>query len=161
MTMTNKTRGGFTLIELLVVIAIIGILSAVVLASLNQARDQGNDASIKSEMSSIRSQAEIHYSNDSNYNQVCGNNGVSVSSEISSIDTSLTETSGDVNCWSNGDGSTDATEWAYTAQLTNDTNLYWCVDSTGASTEIDTSGSVAVEPSGADSSDTSCSAIDD
>jgi prepilin-type N-terminal cleavage/methylation domain-containing protein len=52
---------GFTLIELLVVIAIIGILSSVVLASLNSARGKGGDAAVKSNLSGIRAQAELMY----------------------------------------------------------------------------------------------------
>ncbi|MEK7144398.1 MAG: type II secretion system protein [Patescibacteria group bacterium] len=56
----NRSRG-FTLIELLVVIAIIGVLSAVVLASLNTARNKGNDAAIQSDMATIQTQAEIYY----------------------------------------------------------------------------------------------------
>src|SRR5690349_16219340 len=62
----NKTKG-FTLIELLVVIAIIGILSSVVLASLNTARGKGSDAAIKSQLAALRPQAEIYYDTNGSY----------------------------------------------------------------------------------------------
>jgi len=54
-------KKGFTLIELLVVIAIIGVLSSIVLASLNNARNKGNDAKVKSQLSGVRAAAEIYY----------------------------------------------------------------------------------------------------
>jgi prepilin-type N-terminal cleavage/methylation domain-containing protein len=62
----NRSRG-FTLIELLVVIAIIGVLSSVVLASLNTARSKGSDASIKSQLSTIGVQGELFYDTNGKY----------------------------------------------------------------------------------------------
>ena len=52
--------GGFTLIELLVVIAIIGILSAVVVASLNSAREKGKIATVKSTLKQLYNQAALN-----------------------------------------------------------------------------------------------------
>ena len=60
--MKNKFRisRGFTLIELLVVIAIIGILSSVVLASLNSARKKGRDARRISDVKQIQLALELY-----------------------------------------------------------------------------------------------------
>src|SRR5215204_4925726 len=55
---------GFTLIELLVVIAIIGILSSVVLASLNGARKKGRDSRRISDLKQMQLALELYY--DSN-----------------------------------------------------------------------------------------------
>ena len=67
----NSLQRGFTLIELLVVVAIIGILSSIVLVSLNSARQKGRDASAKGSMSSMRAAAEIIFDNTGEYLDVC------------------------------------------------------------------------------------------
>jgi prepilin-type N-terminal cleavage/methylation domain-containing protein len=58
--MTSFKRG-FTLIELLVVIAIIGILSSVVLASMNGARKKGRDARQIADVKQIQPALEMWY----------------------------------------------------------------------------------------------------
>ncbi len=137
----NRSQG-FTLIELLVVIAIIGVLSAVVLASLNTARSKGNDAAIQSNLSTVRVQAELYYGDNSNSygtlawttgtgcypatgSHMFANAGTSatIARAISSAD-SLNGT-GSVGC------SSTVSTYVVAAQLTNNTGQYFCVDSTG------------------------------
>jgi len=114
---------GFTLIELLITIAIIGILSSVVLGSLNSARDKGSDAKIKASLSNARTQAESYYdSNVGSYATLC-----TAANGLQNIVGSLQQTSGAVACDS------DASSWALSAQLKTSTTTYWCVDNTGTS----------------------------
>lgn len=54
-------KRGFTLIELLVVISIIGVLSSVVLASLNTARMKARDTHRKATLKQIETALELYY----------------------------------------------------------------------------------------------------
>lgn len=65
--MKNVKNKGFTLIELLVVIAIIGILSSVVLASLNSARAKARDARRISDLKQISLALELYYDSNRSY----------------------------------------------------------------------------------------------
>ena len=119
-----KNRG-FTLIELLVVIAIIGILSSVVLASLNGARNKGGNAAVKQNLAGIRSQAAIVYDNYGNYLNLCSDQNV-----INAINSALTaggDTTGSVANRCNA----VAESWAINIRLKvpEGTSNYWCVDS--------------------------------
>lgn len=65
--MLMNKRGGFTLIELLVVISIIGLLSAVVLASLNSARQKANDSRRALDMKQLATAINMYYSDNGSY----------------------------------------------------------------------------------------------
>jgi prepilin-type N-terminal cleavage/methylation domain-containing protein len=122
--MKNYRSRGFTLIELLVVIAIIGILSAVVLASLNTARSKGNDAAIQSDLSTIQTEAEIWYGNNGNsYLNLCTSDAT-----VAKTVTALQGISGSSNT---SCGSTATTYGASAKLTTRTTATYWCVDYSG------------------------------
>ncbi|MCR4274960.1 MAG: prepilin-type N-terminal cleavage/methylation domain-containing protein [Candidatus Campbellbacteria bacterium] len=63
----KKFTRGFTLIELLVVIAIIGILSSVVLASLNSAREKSRDAKRVSDVKNVQLALELYFDSCGQY----------------------------------------------------------------------------------------------
>ncbi len=64
---------GFTLIELLIVIAIIGLLSSIVLSSLNTARIKSRDARRIQDLTQIRTALELHFLDKGYYPQSgCG-----------------------------------------------------------------------------------------
>lgn len=65
----HKRSGGFTLIELLVVIAIIGLLSSIVLASLNSARAKSRDARRIADINQIRIALELYLDSNKSYPQ--------------------------------------------------------------------------------------------
>lgn len=63
----HTKQKGFTLIELLVVIAIIGILSSVVLASMNSARKKSRDARRLQDLKSMQTALELIYDANKSY----------------------------------------------------------------------------------------------
>ena len=130
-------KKGFTLIELLVVIAIIGILSSVVLASLNTARDKGADAKIKGEVGSIRAAAEMYYDTKGQYDSAtipasvtCATGMFSDASVIRSLN-SATSTSGGATT-SNRLCTSSTTAYAVSVKLKS--GSWYCVDSSGNAT---------------------------
>jgi len=152
--MKKMLQRGFTLIELLVVIAIIGILAAVVLASLNDARRSGNDASLKQSMSSIRSQAEIFYNAQTgadaySYAGVCEDD--TIENLLSAVQRNSPATANLINTAGSSLGNVicnnDATRWVVMSPLSirpdqSAVTRVWCVDSTGVAREIDADGTV-------------------
>jgi prepilin-type N-terminal cleavage/methylation domain-containing protein len=143
-----KYKRGFTLIELLVVIAIIGILSAVVLASLNSARTKGNDAGVKANLATVSTQAALFLDNNGNSYDVfddgaggpetCpvpGDIGDAVfhdSTVQNAIAAALLDASAGGTAVCVSDGESYAVSVSRPAEIAAGTSNYWCVDHAGA-----------------------------
>lgn len=141
---STSARRGFTLIELLVVIAIIGILSSVVLASLNSARNKGADAAVRSNLANARAEAEIFYDSNSNL-YVSGTNSVCSTTLANAIGDNVQAAltaSGDTGAVT-ARCQADADEWVAVSDLKTDT--FYCVDYTGkaGTTTLTSVGSLA------------------
>jgi prepilin-type N-terminal cleavage/methylation domain-containing protein len=140
-----KRQRGFTLIELLVVIAIIGILSAVVLASLNTARSKGNDAAIQSDLNAVQTQAELFYTEGNKYGASIDSEGTcqggmfddpTIKKAVAAADTANGSKS--VGCYAM------TTKYFVFAELTSAPNTYWCVNSAGVAKSVTTDSPVGM-----------------
>lgn len=136
-----KMQKGFTLIELLVVIAIIGILSSVVLASLTTARTRGQAASVQSQLSNMRAQAELFYSTNGNtYGTVvtevtCPGTATLFGTANNGLGNLVSGVIGVVTAANTSCG-TSATGWAVSAKDPASSTAAYCVDSTGVSRTV-------------------------
>ncbi len=158
----------FTLIELLVVIAIIGVLSAVVLSSLNTARSKGNDSAVKANLKTILTQSYMYYDTYGNYGTTVGTGTTTTSTAGAACggasglfnDTNVvkalqaatnaggtavgTNNIGRAGCgfYTSGNNSF----WEVAVPLPSNPANSWCVSSNGVSKQITSPDSTVISP---------------
>lgn len=119
-------RGGatqwiFIIIILLVGIAIIGILSSVILASLNSARQKGSDVYIKTNLESLRVEGFLYEDINKSYTGFCDDLKTVNILKSASKSSSLSQSESNYVCNDSSSG------WAASVPLRE--GGYWCADS--------------------------------
>lgn len=117
----GATRWVFIIIIIFVGIAIIGILSSVVLASLNAARQKGADASIKANLANLRLWGVLYEDSNKSYTGFCNDSNAINSLKSASKSASLNQSEFNYVC------KNISSSWVASVPLRG--GGYWCVDS--------------------------------
>lgn len=148
--MKKYTSKGFTIIELLVVVAIIAVLAAIVLVNVTGYINQGKNAAIKGNMSSMLTNGAVFYDTNGNYGGFDTNAVYTAPAAAAQAANGGTALTYGCRYLVGGTGCTNAaadspTAWCSVSPVkavSGSSNTLFCVDSTGAKIDY-TSGTAA------------------
>ena len=140
----SKYDGLLIILVVVGLIAFIGILSSLVLVALGNAREKANDARLKSDVSQLRTLAEVFYdANNASYKGFstcvkaptlasCGD--VQMVSSVSELTNDIVEAGGNLEI------NTQSTQYCISSNLKSDLSQHICADTTGKLQEAALSG---------------------
>lgn len=131
-------KRGFTLIELLVVVAIIGMLASMITINMWSQKDKARDVSIQSYLHQVRNAAEFSYiQNQESYGFICDESDDTLSddNDFGRLERAILKENNNqpIKCFE----SADKKDYAISSPLVAASGKYWCIETAGASIEID------------------------